>query len=121
MSPAWAELRSDGTGCLEMGDLAEDLACRWGNQPCTEYRAPRHKAGNSRPAFPVLVALHDAAVRTLEKGERPMKTPVAMMMMGVLLLGSPVLSFACKGEKGEKSADSAGKSDSKKDKDAKKS
>lgn len=50
-----------------------------------------------------------------------MKTPIATMMMGVLLLGSPVLSFACKGEKGEKSAESAGKSDSKKDKEAKKS
>lgn len=50
-----------------------------------------------------------------------MKKPMAMMMMGVLLLGSPVLSLACKGEKGEKSGESAGKSDGKKDKDAKKS
>jgi hypothetical protein len=50
-----------------------------------------------------------------------MKTPIAMMMMGVMLLGSPVLSLACKGEKGEKSAESAGKSDGKKAKDEKKS
>ena len=50
-----------------------------------------------------------------------MKKPMAMMMMGVLLLGSPVLSLACTGEKGEKSGESAGKSDGKKDKDAKKS
>lgn len=42
-------------------------------------------------------------------------------VMGTLLLGSPVLSLACKGEKGEK-AESGSKSDAKRgDKDAKKS
>lgn len=41
-----------------------------------------------------------------------MKFTIAMVM-GALLLGSPVLSFACKGEKGEK-ADASSKSDAKK-------
>lgn len=36
------------------------------------------------------------------------------MVMGALLLGSPVLSVACKGEKGEK-ADASGKTDAKKE------
>ena len=45
-----------------------------------------------------------------------MKLTIAMVM-GALLLGSPVLSIACKGEKGEK-ADASGKGDVKKDKDA---
>jgi len=48
-----------------------------------------------------------------------MKIAIAMIM-GAVLLGSPVLSVACKGEKGEK-ADAAGKADAaKKDKDVKK-
>ena len=46
-----------------------------------------------------------------------MKLTIAMLMGG-LLLGSPVLSHACKGEKGEK-ADASGKGDAKKS-DAKK-
>lgn len=43
------------------------------------------------------------------------------LVMGTLLLGSPVLSLACKGEKGEK-ADAAGKAEAKKNgKEAQKS